>query len=79
MPVSGLLTKYGFDGGWASVFYCFGKCSYLFVLFIAPAHFLATITDAKFSQGIFEYYCIGSQVLGSVCIRILDAQLITII
>ena len=25
MPLSGLLTKYGFDGGWASVFYCFGK------------------------------------------------------
>ncbi|XP_073241577.1 vesicular glutamate transporter 3-like [Porites lutea] len=24
MPISGLLTKYGFDGGWASVFYCFG-------------------------------------------------------
>ena len=25
MPLSGLLTKYGFDGGWASVFYCFGE------------------------------------------------------
>lgn len=25
MPLTGLLTKYGFDGGWASVFYCFGK------------------------------------------------------
>lgn len=24
MPLSGLLTKYG-PGGWASVFYCFGK------------------------------------------------------
>ncbi|XP_002166641.3 sialin [Hydra vulgaris] len=24
MPLTGLLTKYGFDGGWASVFYCFG-------------------------------------------------------
>ena len=29
MPLTGLLTKYGFDGGWASVFYCFGMC-YLF-------------------------------------------------
>ena len=25
MPLTGLLTKYGFDGGWASVFYVFGK------------------------------------------------------
>lgn len=25
MPLSGMLTKYGFDGGWASVFYCFGE------------------------------------------------------
>ena len=25
MPITGLLTKYGFDGGWASVFYCFGE------------------------------------------------------
>ncbi|XP_031560821.1 vesicular glutamate transporter 1-like [Actinia tenebrosa] len=24
MPITGLLTKYGFDGGWGSVFYCFG-------------------------------------------------------
>ncbi|XP_031560803.1 vesicular glutamate transporter 1-like [Actinia tenebrosa] len=24
MPLSGLMSKYGFDGGWASVFYCFG-------------------------------------------------------
>ncbi|XP_067038099.1 vesicular glutamate transporter 2-like [Acropora muricata] len=24
MPISGVLSKYGFDGGWASVFYCFG-------------------------------------------------------
>lgn len=24
MPLTGLLTKYGFDGGWASVFYVFG-------------------------------------------------------
>lgn len=27
MPLTGLLTKYGFDGGWASVFYVFGKIS----------------------------------------------------
>ena len=27
MPLTGLLTKYGFDGGWASVFYCFGKAT----------------------------------------------------
>ena len=27
MPLSGLLTMYGFDGGWASVFYCFGESS----------------------------------------------------
>ena len=25
MPLSGVMSKYGFDGGWASVFYCFGK------------------------------------------------------
>ena len=25
MPLTGLLTKYGFDGGWASVFYVFGE------------------------------------------------------
>ena len=25
MPLSGIMSKYGFDGGWASVFYCFGK------------------------------------------------------
>lgn len=24
MPIAGLLSKYGPDGGWASVFYCFG-------------------------------------------------------
>ncbi|KAK2572965.1 Vesicular glutamate transporter 2 [Acropora cervicornis] len=29
MPLSGLLTKYGFDGGWASVFYCFGAAGIL--------------------------------------------------
>ena len=27
MPLSGLMSKYGFDGGWASVFYCFGEWS----------------------------------------------------
>lgn len=25
MPLSGIMSKYGFDGGWASVFYCFGE------------------------------------------------------
>ena len=25
MPLSGVMSKYGFDGGWASVFYCFGE------------------------------------------------------
>jgi len=28
MPISGLLTRYDFDGGWPAVFYSFGKsCS----------------------------------------------------
>ena len=28
IPITGMLAKYGFDGGWPSVFYCFGKyCS----------------------------------------------------
>ena len=25
MPISGLLTRYDFDGGWPAVFYSFGK------------------------------------------------------
>ncbi|XP_031560826.1 uncharacterized transporter slc-17.2-like isoform X2 [Actinia tenebrosa] len=29
MPLTGLLTRYGFDGGWASVFYCFGAAGIL--------------------------------------------------
>lgn len=29
MPLTGLLTKYGFDGGWASVFYVFGAVGLL--------------------------------------------------
>lgn len=29
MPLSGIMSKYGFDGGWASVFYCFGAIGLL--------------------------------------------------
>jgi len=29
MPLSGVMSKYGFDGGWASVFYCFGAVGLL--------------------------------------------------
>ena len=31
IPITGMLAKYGFDGGWPSVFYCFGKLSQLHV------------------------------------------------
>lgn len=31
IPLTGLLTKYGFDGGWPSVFYCFGKLLLLII------------------------------------------------
>lgn len=34
MPLTGLLTKYGFDGGWPSVFYCFGKFMFEEKLFV---------------------------------------------
>jgi len=41
MPMTGLLTKYGFDGGWASVFYVFGAVgllwSFVWWLVIHPA------------------------------------------
>lgn len=43
MPITGLLTKYGFDGGWASVFYCFGVFGivwyfvWLMVVYESPA------------------------------------------
>ncbi|XP_048585459.1 vesicular glutamate transporter 1 isoform X2 [Nematostella vectensis] len=32
MPITGMLTKYGFDGGWASVFYCFGAFGVLWYI-----------------------------------------------
>jgi len=39
MPLTGLLTKYGFDGGWASVFYCFGIAGILWwVLWVFLIH-----------------------------------------
>ena len=58
MPLTGLLTKYGFDGGWASVFYVFGK---LFNIFLGPGignlrysevfkKFISTIEDDILNQ-----------------------------
>lgn len=39
MPLTGLLTKYGFDGGWASVFYCFGLFGIIwYILWILMVH-----------------------------------------
>ena len=44
MPLSGLLTKYGFDGGWASVFYCFGEyIALLFEINLASNGHIATM------------------------------------
>lgn len=33
MPIAGLLSKYGPDGGWASVFYCFGVFGVVWYVF----------------------------------------------
>eukprot|EP00794_Sanderia_malayensis_P005231 gene5231-5889_t len=39
MPLTGLLTKYGFDGGWASVFYCFGAAGIVWwIVWMAVIH-----------------------------------------
>lgn len=39
MPLTGLLTKYGFDGGWASVFYCFGLFGVVwYILWVLVVH-----------------------------------------
>eukprot|EP00112_Aurelia_sp_Birch-Aquarium-sp1_P022091 Seg611.11 transcript_id=Seg611.11/GoldUCD/mRNA.D3Y31 product="Vesicular glutamate transporter 1" protein_id=Seg611.11/GoldUCD/D3Y31 len=52
MPLTGLLTKYGFDGGWASVFYCFGVSGilwwvlWMFIIHESP-HVHPTISKAE--------------------------------
>ena len=46
MPISGLLTRYDFDGGWPAVFYSFGKSLHkicLFVLNISSTYFRGTL------------------------------------
>ena len=35
IPITGMLAKYGFDGGWPSVFYCFGMYLFLYIDFCA--------------------------------------------
>ena len=48
MPISGLLTRYDFDGGWPAVFYSFGKShrfqktSVLNAFMITSTHFGGT-------------------------------------
>lgn len=50
MPLSGLLCQYGFDGGWSSVFYCFGAASLIWFILYSVLVYDDTASHPRISR-----------------------------
>ncbi|EDO48783.1 predicted protein [Nematostella vectensis] len=71
MPITGLLTKYGFDGGWGSVFYCFGVfglfwyIAWLLLVYETPAEHPGLSTEER---EILSHHDKDLETIGSVSV-----------
>jgi len=65
LPLCGLLCKYGFDEGWASIFYVIGGFHQLFILII-----IWHLTPAG-SYSKYQHCCLVNSDYGSNVLKIL--------